>query len=122
VANSQDKGSSQHADLLAAVVLHTLVSGARDGMTAASVALACERDPNTQRDIDEIVGALEILLEDGLAVSETAPGRKPDATRESGAAQPGIARKPDTTHEPDIPPLAIYRPTRAAIRAHELSF
>lgn len=91
-------------------------------MTAASVALACERDPSTQREIDEIMVALEILLEDGLAERETAPERKPDATRESGAAQPGTARKPDTTHEPDIPPQPIYRPTRAAIRASELSF
>ncbi|MFZ2113373.1 MAG: hypothetical protein WAU77_06540 [Solirubrobacteraceae bacterium] len=122
MANSQDKSSSQHPDLLAAVVLHTLVSGACDGMTAASVALACERDPSTQREIDEIMVALEILLEDGLAERETAPERKPDATRESGAAQPGTARKPDTTHEPDIPPQPIYRPTRAAIRASELSF
>jgi hypothetical protein len=103
-------------------VLHTLLSEARDGMTAAAVALACERDPDTQRDIDEIMVALEILLKDGLAEREAAPGCKPDAPRESSATQPGTARKPDTTHEPDISPQPMYRPTRAAIRAHELSF
>jgi len=133
VANSQDKGLSQHPDLLAAVVLHTLVSEARDGMTAAAVALACERDPYTQRDIDEILVALEILLKDGLAEREIAPGRELDSAYEAGtayepgaaqpgAAQPGIARKPDTTQVPDIPPQPMYRPTRAAIRASELSF
>ena len=127
MANSQDDGLSQHPDLLAAVVLHTLVSEARDGMTAAAVALACERDPHTQRDVDEIAVALEILLEDGLAEREIAPGREPDAACESGAAQPdiaqsGIARKPDTAQVPDVSPQPMYRPTRAAIRAHELSF
>ncbi len=91
-------------------------------MTATAVAVACERDPDTQRDIHEIMVALEILLKDGLAERETAPGRKPDAARESGATRPGTARKPATTHEPDIPPQPMYRPTRAAIRAHELSF
>jgi hypothetical protein len=91
-------------------------------MTAAAVALACERDPDTQRDIDEIVVALEILLKDGLAERQTAPGRKPDAACESGAAQPETACKPDTTQVPDVPPQQMYRPTRAAIRANELSF
>jgi hypothetical protein len=103
-------------------VLHTLLSEARDGMTAAAVALACERDPDTQPDIDEIMLALEILLKDGLAERDAAPGREPDTPRESGPTQPGTAPKPDTTHEPDIPPQPLYRPTRAAIRAHELSF
>jgi hypothetical protein len=93
VANSQDASSSQHPDLLAAVVLHTLVSEGREGMSAARVAIACQRDPNVPGDIDEIVTALEILLEDGLAERETGP-----------------------------PPQPLYRPTCAAIRAAELSF
>jgi hypothetical protein len=93
VANSQDKGSSQHPDLLAAVVLHTLVSEAHGGMSAAAIAIACDRDPDTESDIEEIVAALEILLEDGLAEREAGP-----------------------------PPQPLYQPTRAAIRAHELSF
>jgi hypothetical protein len=92
VANSQDEGFSQHPDLLAAVVLHTLVSEARDGMSVAAIAVACDRDPDAERDIEEIVAALEILLIDGLAEYETDP-----------------------------PPL-LYRPTHAAIRANELSF
>jgi hypothetical protein len=133
VANSQDRTFSQHPDLLAAVVLHTLLSEARDGMTAAAVALACERDPGTQRDIEEIMLALEILLEDGLAERETAPASKPNAARKPDAAEPDTAHKPGahkprtalkpgTTHEPDVPLQPMYRPTRAAIRAHELSF
>lgn len=88
MANSQDSSLSQHPDLLAAVVLHTLVGEGRDGMTVARVAVACERDPDRASDIDEIIGALAILLDDELA------------QREGG----------------------IYRPTRAAIRAAELTF
>jgi hypothetical protein len=123
VANSQDEGSSQHPDLLAAVVLHTLISEARDGMSAAAIAVACGRDPDAERDIDEIAVALEILLEDGLAEREATPRGKPDAPCEPSPAQePETAPKPDTTQEPDLPPQPIYRPTRAAIRANELSF
>jgi hypothetical protein len=128
VANSQDEGPSQHPDLLAAVVLHTLVSEARDGMTAAKVALACDRDPHAKHDFDEIVMALEILLEDGLAERETALGRTPGLARESDATQPDTVHKPDAPQEPNtshgsaILPQPMYRPTRAAIRASELSF
>jgi len=75
VANSQEDSFSQHPeDLLAAVVLHTLLSGDREGMS------------------EEIEAALAILLEDGLAERETPPHK------------------------------ALYRATRAAIRANELSF
>lgn len=129
MANSQDGGSSQHPDLLAAVVLHTLVSEARDGMSAAAIAVACDRDPDAERDIDEIVAALEILIGDGLAEHEAARRRKPDTACRSGSAEEagtarkaGTARRPNTTREPDIPPQPTYRPTRAAIRASQLSF
>jgi hypothetical protein len=123
VANSQEGGISQHPDLLAAVVLHTLVSEARDGMTAAAIAVACERDPDAERDIDEIVAALETLLEDGLAEREAAPRCKPDTACEPDTAQePDTARKPGTPQEPDIPHQPMYRPTHAAIRANQLSF
>jgi hypothetical protein len=87
VANSQDN-ASQHPDLLAAVVLHTLVSEGRDGLTTKHIALACDRDPGDSADIDEIETALQSLLDDALA--ERGDG--------------------------------FYRPTRAAIRATELSF
>jgi hypothetical protein len=94
VANSQDDSFSQHPeDLLAAVVLHTLLSGAREGMSVVAVARACERDPDEQHDIEEIEAALAILLEDGLAEREGRASRQ-----------------------------ASYRATRAAIRATELSF
>lgn len=102
-------------DLLAAVVLQTLVSHAggdadrgqdRDsgrtlsdddcreqyeragGMTLAEVALACERDPANATERSEVERALEILRADELA-----------------------------SHDGDV-----WRPTRAAIRAAELSF
>jgi hypothetical protein len=88
VANSQDAAASQHPDLLAAVVLHTLVSKGRGGMTVPQVALACERDPLDPGDTREIEAALGILLDDGLASREA----------------------------------ALYRPTRPAVRAAELSF
>ncbi len=70
------------------MVLHVLVSEAREGFTAAQVAAACERDPNDPSDLDEIEAALEVLLNDGLAQSGD----------------------------------DLYRPTRAAVRAAELSF
>jgi hypothetical protein len=79
---------SQDPDPLAAVVLHILVSEARDGFTSAQVAKACERDPNDPSDLDEVEAALEVLLNDGLAQSQD----------------------------------DLYRPTRAAVRASELSF
>jgi hypothetical protein len=111
VANSQDEGSSQHPDLLAAVLLHTLVSEAREGMSAAAVAIACERDPDEPDDLEEIEAALRLLLEDGLAERESTPTRKLDR-----------AAGPDAKPAPDTRPQLLYRPTRAAIRAHELSF
>lgn len=101
-------------DLLAAVVLHTLVSRAGGGVTAgrsdstsrghsgdarptqgsdpsmtlADIAIACERDPANANDRREVERALEILRADELA-----------------------------SHDGDR-----WRPTRAAIRAAELSF
>lgn len=85
-------------DLLAAVVLDTLIGGAPnrrigggsspDGLTLAEIARACERDPARPNHAREIEIALDILLADGLARRE--------ADR--------------------------YRPTHAAIRAAELSF
>jgi hypothetical protein len=88
VAKSQERAAPQHPDLLAAVVLHTLVSRGTSGLTAAQVARACERDPDAPDEAGEIEAALAILVRDELALRET-----------------------DT-----------YRPTRAAIRAAELSF
>jgi hypothetical protein len=70
VANSQDSVPSQHPDLLAAVVLYTLVSEGREGLTVARVADACQRDPSDSADIDEIEAALRILLDDELAERE----------------------------------------------------
>jgi hypothetical protein len=84
----QQVGLAPDPDPLAAVVLHTLVSEGREGMTAAQVAKACERDPADPADLDEIEAALEVLLDDGLAEGEG----------------------------------ELYRPTRAAVRAAELSF
>jgi hypothetical protein len=104
-------------------VLHTLVNEARDGMTATAVAIACERDPDEPDHLDEIQAALRLLLEDGLAERETAPrGETRAAYKPDTAQEPGPAHKPGTAQEPDTPPQTLYRPTRAAIRAYELSF
>jgi hypothetical protein len=63
-------------------------------MTVATVARACERDPESPGDAREVEAAVEILVEDGLA--ERMGGQTP--------AEP------------------LVRPTRAAVRAEELSF
>lgn len=88
MANSQDKAASQHPDLLAAVLLHTLVSEGRNGMDVTSMAISCSRDPGDPADIEEIEVALGVLLDDELARCEG----------------------------------HLYLPSRAAIRAAELSF
>jgi hypothetical protein len=81
-------------DLLAAVVLDTLVRGSADpgekpnGLTLGEVARACEREPMRAEERREVQAALDILLADELATRET----------------------------------DRYLPTRAAIRAAELSF
>lgn len=70
------------------MVLHTLVSAGRDGLTLAQVARACERDPANSDEAREVEVALGVLIADDLATSGD----------------------------------GLYRPTRAAIRAAELSF
>jgi len=74
--------------MLAAVVLHTLVTEGRGGMTSIQMTAACERNPANPGDTQEIQVGLRVLLEDGLA-----------------------ERAGD-----------LYKPTRAAVRAAELSF
>jgi hypothetical protein len=123
-------------------VLHTLLDEAPAGMTAADVATACERDPNEPGDIEEIEMALQILYEDGLAEREADPQREADpkdgadiAHGTDGPREADAARELETAHplgalsQPDSgrhrePPAheSQYRPTRAAIRARELSF
>lgn len=93
MANSQDDAVSRRLDLLAAVVLHTLVSDGRGGMTAAGVARACERNPADPTELREIQAALEILLDDEL-----------------------VRRDPNRDGDD------LYAPTRAAVRASELTF
>jgi hypothetical protein len=88
VANTQQYAGHPDPDLLAAVVLHTLVSEGRNGLTVAQVAVACDRSPNHPGEEREIEQALAILVNDGLAACED----------------------------------DLYRPTRPAIRAAELSF
>ncbi|MGN6373362.1 MAG: hypothetical protein ACTHM1_10305 [Solirubrobacteraceae bacterium] len=95
MANSQenDIAEQQHPDLLAAVVLHVLVSEGRQGVSLEQVAQACERDPNDAAERREVQVALEILVRDELASSEA----------------DGAGRE-------------RFKPTRAAVRAAELSF
>ena len=84
-------------------MLHTLVTEGRDGITAALVAVACERAPEDRADMEEVDAALELLLDDGLAQRET---RRAEAGRRAG----------------DEDRDDLFRPTRAAVRAAELSF
>jgi hypothetical protein len=93
VANSQeDITEPQDPDLLAAVVLHVLVTEGAEGISLEQVAQVCERDPADQAERQEVQTALEILERDELAL------REPDSS--------GVR----------------FKPTRAAVRAAELSF
>jgi hypothetical protein len=85
---AKTQAESQAPDLLAAVVLHVLVSAGPAGLALRQIARACEREPRRAEESREVQAALDILLADELA-----------------------SREADR-----------YRPTRAAIRAAELSF
>ncbi len=66
-----DEDTQAHKfDPLAAVVLHTLVSKGRDGISAQGVARECERDPADPAEMHEIEMAISILIADGLAQQE----------------------------------------------------
>jgi hypothetical protein len=106
VANTQDndihdEGTSPpepHPDLLAAVVLHVLVTEGREGLSTDAVARACERDPAEDDEREEVETALKILIRDDLALCRT------------GSGEDGSSEGP------------LFAPTQAAIRAAELSF
>jgi hypothetical protein len=108
VANSQENITEQQPqdpDLLAAVVLHVLVTDGPQGVSLEYLARACERDPDDEAERREVEIALEILVRDELAIREP---DTPDAERSSSGA--------NAREEPR------FRPTRAAVRAAELSF
>jgi hypothetical protein len=73
VAEARDPPNApQHPDLLAAVVLHALLSAANTlsaerTVTLAQATAACERDPASQADRAAIERALRGLIADGLA-------------------------------------------------------
>lgn len=71
MANSQeDSGAaSDDPDLLAAVVLHTLVSSAGQAQSLAEIVKACERDPASTHDRKAVETAITSLLDDGLAIA-----------------------------------------------------
>jgi hypothetical protein len=68
VAQAQDPSSHpQHPDLLAAVVLHTLVMAGPRSVSLRQTIAACERDPENPTDREQIEAALRGLIADGLA-------------------------------------------------------
>lgn len=94
MSKTQDNGhtgrSSQHPDLLAAVVLHMLVTEGQNGISLERMTRLCQRDPADLHDHREVRAAFEALVDDELAEQDG------DRMR--------------------------FRPTRAAVRAAELSF
>jgi hypothetical protein len=108
VAKSQEDITEQpqDPDLLAAVVLHVLVTDGPHGVSLEHVARVCERDPEDEAERQEVQTALEILVRDELAICEP---DAPDAER-SLSSDAGASESP------------LFRPTRAAVRAAELSF
>lgn len=73
MAKTQDSPSepppdrTPHPDLLAAVVLHTLVGAGAGGLTLDEIARACERDPERPIEAREVALALDVLRRDELA-------------------------------------------------------
>ncbi len=118
MANSQDSAHSPDLDLLAAVVLHTLVTEGREGITPTRVALACERDPKIDADMAEIEAALKLLLDDGLAEGESEGDGDGDGESEGKGKGKGDSEGQRRSGRESN----LFRPTRAAIRATELSF
>jgi hypothetical protein len=89
VAQAPERSSNtRHPDLLAAVVLHTLVRAGAQAVPVKQTIAACERDPQSPADRKEVEAALRGLIADGLAYRRG----------------------------------ARVGPTRAALRADELSF
>ena len=80
--------ADQDPDLLAAAVLHALLRAAREPLTLEQTAAACQRNPQSQGDLDTIQAALTCLVDDGLAYKRG----------------------------------STFGPTRAALRAEQLSF
>lgn len=80
-------------------MLHVLVTDGPQGISLEQVARLCERDPQHDAERREVEVALEILVRDELAVRE-------QEGSPSGEASEGPR----------------FRPTRAAVRAAELSF
>jgi hypothetical protein len=72
-------------------------------MTVTDVARACERDPEERTDMEEIEAAIELLREDGLVERE--PAGRYERVDEAASTN-----------------AHLVRPTRAAVRAQELSF
>lgn len=121
MANSQDSAGVPHPDLLAAVVLHSLVTKGRDGITSERVAVACERDPDERADMAEIEAALELLCHDGLA-ERGAESKEDEAERGAESKEEDRAEREGEGNGGSEGEGDLFRPTRAAVRAAELSF
>lgn len=63
----EQASATRHPDLLAAVVLHALVSAGSRTLSLTDTMAACERDEDNSRERGEIEAALEGLIADGLA-------------------------------------------------------
>lgn len=66
-ASASPERAPRHPDLLAAVVLHALVSAGERTLSLPQTMAACERDPRNDAERAEIEAALEGLIADGLA-------------------------------------------------------
>jgi hypothetical protein len=75
---SEPQTQPRHPDLLAAVVLHTLVRAGPRGLNITSAIEECERDPSSDAERAAIERALEGLSADGLAYRR---GERVGATR-----------------------------------------
>jgi hypothetical protein len=80
---AEDDRQAQKIELLAAVVLHVLVTEGHEGIDADQMARTVERDHDNDDQRGEVAAALQLLAEEDLARRE---GERWQATRAALAA------------------------------------
>lgn len=78
--------TTEETDLLAAVVIHVLVTEGREGMGTEQVARVCERDPADEAERQKVELALSALVDYDLALCDAEGKWKPTRAAVKAAA------------------------------------